>query len=98
LHSTGEAFSFHTRFEAPPFAIPDGHPWPAAILAASRRHAPAATFAAMPCATEAAHLGLHNIPTVVFGPGRLAAAHAKDESVPLGEVLAARDILLDALA
>ena len=42
-----------------------------------------------PFGTDASKLGRAGIPTVVFGPGSIKDAHRPDESVDLGEVVAA---------
>jgi acetylornithine deacetylase/succinyl-diaminopimelate desuccinylase family protein len=46
-----------------------------------------------PYATDASKLAKAGIPCVVFGPGSLADAHTAAESVPLGEVAQAAEIL-----
>ena len=46
----------------------------------------------VPYGTDAPHFAAVGIPTVVFGPGRLAQAHTEDEWIELGEVEQAAEI------
>lgn len=48
---------------------------------------------AVPYGTDASTLALAGIPTVVFGPGDIACAHTRDESIRLNEVEQAAEIL-----
>lgn len=48
---------------------------------------------AVPYGTDASTLAMAGIPTVVFGPGDIARAHTRDESIPLSEVEQAAEIL-----
>lgn len=47
----------------------------------------------VPYGTDASSLDLAGVPSVVFGPGDIACAHTRDESVPLQEVEEASEIL-----
>jgi acetylornithine deacetylase len=48
---------------------------------------------AAPYGTDASTLSQAGVPAVVFGPGDIALAHTRDESVPLDEVRQAAEIL-----
>jgi acetylornithine deacetylase len=48
---------------------------------------------AAPYGTDASTLSLAGVPAVVFGPGDIALAHTREESVPLDEVQQAAEIL-----
>lgn len=54
---------------------------------------PAAKIKGMTAATEAAHVSLHGVPAVVFGPGSLATAHSKDEFINMLEIKDAAKLL-----
>ena len=54
---------------------------------------PAARIKGMTAATEAAHVSLHGVPAVVFGPGSLATAHSKDEFINMLEIRDAAQLL-----
>ena len=97
LAATGVPHTLHDGFHAPPFAIAQDHPWAQTLLREIRNHRAEAKFVGMTAATEAAHLATQGVPTVVFGPGNLALAHAPGESIPLAEILAARDIVISAI-
>jgi acetylornithine deacetylase len=97
LAATGEPHVLHVGFHVPPFAIAEDHPWPSALLCEVRKERPEATFSTWTAATEAAHLAGQGVPAVVFGPGDLALAHAPEESIPLDEILAARNIVISAI-
>lgn len=47
--------------------------------------------------SDASKFSRHGIPAVVFGPGSIRDAHTAAESVPLAEVRAARDVLVQAV-
>ena len=47
----------------------------------------------VPYGTDASSLSLAGVPSVVFGPGNIASAHTKDESISLDEVEQASEIL-----
>jgi acetylornithine deacetylase len=97
LSATGAPYTLHDGFHAPPFAIAQDHPWATALLREVRNPLPDAKFAGMTAATEAAHLAGHGVPTVVFGPGNLDIAHSPGESIPVDEILVARDIVISAI-
>ena len=70
-------------------ALPPGHP----LLEETRAAAASVSgqvprVEGAPYGSDLRHYAAHGIPTVQFGPGELAQAHAVDESVPLDEVVA----------
>ncbi|MDR7522803.1 MAG: M20 family metallopeptidase [Armatimonadota bacterium] len=71
----------------PPLAIPENHALVRALAAAAARVTgrPAACTV-LAAFTDAAILQAAGIPSVVFGPGSLAVAHADDEHVPTTEL------------
>ncbi len=75
----------------PPFATRDATAFAAWLGAAA--HAPVG----LQFWTEAALFSGAGIDAVVFGPGEIAQAHAPDEYVELGQLVAARDAFLHAL-
>jgi acetylornithine deacetylase len=97
LDPVGEAYTLHGGFQAPPFAIDEGHPWPVALRREIRKLRPDLGFGALTVATEAAHLAGQGIPTVVFGPGDITHAHAATEAVDVAEILAAGDVVISAI-
>lgn len=76
--------------------IPVDHPLVTSLLEAVRRNGVQEKTTAMTASCDA---WLYNnqagIPTVVFGPGSLAHAHAKDEQIALEDILTASSILAD---
>ncbi len=73
-------------------ALPDEHPFgPEVADAVVAAGAPAPTFVGAPYGSDLRQYAAHGVPTVQFGPGTIADAHAVDESVPIDDVvLAAR--------
>ncbi|MFI0480537.1 M20/M25/M40 family metallo-hydrolase [Actinomadura sp. 9N215] len=73
---------------------PAASPVPAALCGALAAAGRDASVHGMPFGTDASKLARAGIPSVVFGPGSVADAHAADESVALADVdLAARLIV-----
>lgn len=74
-------------------------PLPQTLLAAARRADPTADIDAMTASCDA---WLYNnqlhIPTVVYGPGALHAAHARDEHILLADVARAAEVFVHFLA
>ncbi len=77
-------------------ADPDG-PLAQAVLAGARRHRPASSIIGVPYGTDASHIALYGVPTVIFGPGDIAQAHAAVEWVDLAEVNLATAMIVDAI-
>ena len=77
-------------------AIPVDHPLVTALLAALGKNGLPQTVRAMTAACDA---WLYNnqagIPTVVFGPGELGFAHAKDEQIRMDDILTAATVMAD---
>jgi len=77
-------------------AIPVDHPLVAALMAALAKNGLPQKVRAMTAACDA---WLYNnqvgIPTVVFGPGALGYAHAKDEQIRLDDIFAAAIVMAD---
>lgn len=67
-----------------PAALPPSHPFVArvqeSIAATTGRPAP---VSGLPYGSDLRHFLAHGIPTVLYGPGELAEAHATDESVEI---------------
>lgn len=76
--------------------IPVDHPLVTSLLKAVRRNGVQEKVTAMTASSDA---WLYNnqggIPTVVFGPGSIAHAHAKHEQIVLEDILTASSILAD---
>jgi len=94
LATAGEDYAIEDGFRAPPFAIAEDHPWPAAVAREIRMLLPDNEFATLTVATEAAHLAGQGIPTVVFGPGDITLAHAATEAIDPAEIVAACDVVI----
>ena len=52
----------------------------------------------VPYGTDAQAFSLHQIPTVVFGPGSIDQAHTKDEWIELEQLTAAAELYYQLLA
>jgi acetylornithine deacetylase len=86
------------QIRTPPLNTPPGDPFAQTVLAACRRHAGVEVqFEGVPYGTDAAWIA-DRAPCIVLGPGSIETAHAIDEQVSLGEVVACaaiyRDIML----
>jgi len=80
------------RMELPPSEVADDHPLVSALAAAAKDSgAPHLPVGGWSAASDGGYLMRDaRIPTVLFGPGSIVnQAHRADESVPLGEVVAA---------
>ncbi|HWG93624.1 MAG TPA: hypothetical protein VNU66_05310, partial [Mycobacteriales bacterium] len=78
-------------------AVPDGSLLPASVLDAHAvLHGRTPGVAGVPYGSDQRLLtGLGGVPTVVYGPGDVALAHAPDESAPVDEaVQVARTLVL----
>ena len=76
--------------------IPVDHPLVTALLAAMRRNGVPEKVTAMTGSCDAwFYNNQAGIPTVVFGPGSIAHAHAKEEQVVLDDILTASSVLAD---
>ncbi|WP_460061036.1 M20/M25/M40 family metallo-hydrolase [Streptomyces sp. YKOK-I1] len=88
----------------PPFTVDPALDTPAdaevvtALCHALDRHGRPAGARGMPFGTDASKLARAGIPSVVFGPGSVADAHAAAESVDLAEVALAARVVVTALA
>jgi acetylornithine deacetylase len=78
----------------PAYAIDPSHPWPASVLRAGRQRGCPTQAAGLSFWTDAAILGAHGVPTVLFGPGG-AGLHGPEEYVRLDHVITCRDVLMD---
>lgn len=78
---------------SPAFELDDSHPLVQDLLAACASVLPNPRLDGMPSWTDAENLAYYGIPSVVFGPGRLAPCHTARERVPLPEIEAAARIL-----
>jgi len=71
-----------------PGALPDGHPLLDQTLdAAAAAGAGRPRVEGAPYGSDLRHYAAHGIPTLQYGPGELAAAHAVDESVTVRELM-----------
>lgn len=75
-----------------------GHPLVVAFARAQETVYGAGRMAGFTAGSDAAYYGGHGVPTLVFGPGEVALAHAPDESVPVSAVVAAAKVLALAVA
>lgn len=76
--------------------IPVDHPLVTSLLAAMHRNGVSERVTAMTGSCDAwFYNNQAGIPTVVFGPGSIAHAHAKEEQVVLDDILAASSVLVD---
>jgi acetylornithine deacetylase len=76
--------------------LPADHPLVTALLAAVRRNGlPEKVTALTGSADPWFYQNLAGIPTVIFGPGSIVHAHAKDEQVRLDDILTAAAVLAD---
>jgi acetylornithine deacetylase len=80
-------------FAQPPSDVPAGAPVVEALGAALRAAGEPARVEGMPAWTDAALLNAAGVPTVCFGPGDIALAHAAEEWVELAEVERAAAVL-----
>jgi len=79
--------------------IPVDHPLVTALLEAVRRNGVRDKVMAMTSACDAwFYNNQARIPTVVFGPGSLSRAHAKEEQIALEDIVTAAAILSDFVA
>lgn len=82
----------------PGWETPAGAPLLRALLAAQEEVCGAVRTAGFTAGSDAGQFGGRGIPTVVFGPGDVALAHAPDEHVPVDEVARAALVLATMLA
>ncbi len=83
---------------SPPFELPEDAPIVQLMKRAYHKAlGKAPRIGGMKSWTDAGHLSDGGIPSVVFGPGKLAVAHTPWEHVELGEVVAAARVLYYAL-
>ena len=76
--------------------LPVDHPLVTALLAAARRQGlPEKVTALTGSADPWFYQNMAGIPTVIFGPGSIVHAHAKDEQVRLDDILTAAGVLAD---
>ena len=78
----------------PAYAIDPSHPWPASVLRACGHRGCSTKAAGLSFWTDAAILGAHGVPTVLFGPGG-AGLHGPEEYVRMDDVITCRDVLVD---
>ncbi|WP_270171174.1 acetylornithine deacetylase [Paenibacillus sp. SYP-B4298] len=91
LEERGEIF--------PSLELDPGHPGLQALSAAHEQLLGAAPTVGMsPTVTDAGWLGRVGIPTVIYGPGELAKAHAVDESISLQELLEYTKVMIGFIA
>jgi len=81
------------QLEQPPGDVPSDHPLVTGLVAASARSGPPAPIEGLSCWTDAALLTAAGIPTVCFGPGDIALAHADEEYVPISDIERATEVL-----
>jgi acetylornithine deacetylase len=76
--------------------LPVDHPLVRALRAAVQRHGLPDHVTALTGASDAwFYQNMAGIPTVVFGPGSLAHAHARDEQIRVDDILTAANTLAD---
>jgi len=80
---------------SPAFELDDDHPLVRELLAACAGVLPNPRLAGMPSWTDAENLAYYGIPSVVFGPGRLAACHTARERVSLRDIEGASRVLFN---
>jgi acetylornithine deacetylase len=78
----------------PAYAIDPSHPWPASVLGACAQRGCASEATGLSFWTDAAILGAHGVPTVLFGPGG-AGLHGPQEYVRSDHVMTCRDVLIE---
>jgi acetylornithine deacetylase len=79
--------------------LPVDHPLVGALQAAAQRQGlPGRVTALTGAADPWFYQNMAGIPTVVFGPGSIAQAHARDEQVCLDDILTAAKVLADFVA
>jgi acetylornithine deacetylase/succinyl-diaminopimelate desuccinylase family protein len=84
--------------DRPALATDPEDPWVARLREAIRRvGGPEDALGAAPWFCDASMFAAHGIPAVAFGPGASREAHTAEESVDLGEVRLAADIVEDFL-
>ena len=72
------------------------HPLVTSLLAAVRRNGVPEKITAMTGSCDAwFYNNMADIPTVVFGPGSIAHAHAKEEQIILNDIVTASSVLVD---
>lgn len=81
----------------PPLQTPADHGLVRALHAAADRVLGNAQIAGVPYNTNASHLAAAAVPSVVFGPGDVAQAHATVEFVEVDQVIKAQQILKEFL-
>jgi acetylornithine deacetylase/succinyl-diaminopimelate desuccinylase family protein len=78
----------------PPVPLPEHHPALARLAAAHRAVTGEPPRQEMsPTVTDAGWLAYAGIPTVIYGPGELAQAHAVDESVAVADLVTAARVI-----
>lgn len=77
----------------PPLAGKRDSPWITRLAEATRQATGQAKLATADYATNAGPYSRAGIPCVVFGPGSVADAHTANESIELGQILVAADVL-----
>lgn len=81
----------------PPMETATDHWLVQGLYAAASRVLDKAEIAGVPYNTNASHLAAAGVPSVVFGPGDVAQAHATVEFVEVEQVVAAAEILAEFL-
>jgi acetylornithine deacetylase/succinyl-diaminopimelate desuccinylase family protein len=87
----------------PPYLVRTGietspdHPFAARLAAAVRKEKGECSFLVAPYMTNATAYAAAGVPSLVFGPGDIAQAHTKDESVAIAQLDAAFRVLVNFL-
>ncbi len=84
--------------EYPPLFTPQDHIGIIQMTAALEAMGLPVAFTAAPYATNGGFYAQVGIPSVVFGPGDIADAHTKDESIELEQVVIATEVLAHVLS
>ena len=95
VRSSRPTFTADTRliFEQRPSDVPEDTHIVEVLAGALKWTGRSARIEGLSAWTDAALLNAAGIPTVCFGPGDIALAHAAEEFVPLAEVTAATEVL-----
>lgn len=89
-----ENFDIHFMYRHDASVVSVDHPLVSALIDAGRSAGRQTPVDAMTASCDACYYNNQlQIPTVVFGPGSLSVAHAKDESIELAEVATAAEII-----